>query len=170
MTQRCHYMWRADGNAPHDWQVKPLRLLAREPKRPVEHPLPTFLYPHRHFAFCIAPFYGSVIESQAVLADFDQAKAGIVTRVQTIAFGGDAIPVELPLTTIGIVIQLFHDVQNGPGHNLRVVRIQTLESIDDLSDLLPRKRFDSVSSIRHPMCSALAGDEFLLLGRHDRHG
>jgi len=48
-----------------------------------------------------------------VLADFDKAKARTVTRVQIIAFGGDAIAVELSLTTVGIVIELFHDVQNG---------------------------------------------------------
>jgi hypothetical protein len=73
-----------------------------------------------------------------VLADFDQAKAGIVTRVQAIAFGGDAIAVELPLTTLGIVVELFHDVQNGTRDSVWVVRIQVFESIDDMADLSPQ--------------------------------
>jgi hypothetical protein len=92
--------------------VKPLRLLAWKPKSAVKHPLPPFLYPDGHLAFRIAPFFGPVIESQPVLADFDKAKARIVNGVQTIPLGGDAIAVELPLTTIGIVIEFFHDVQN----------------------------------------------------------
>src|SRR5437868_4267602 len=109
MTQGCHHIGRADGNPPHDRQTKPLWHLARESKSSVEHPLPPFLYPHWHFAFRIATFLGPVIKSQAVLADFDKAKPGIVSRVQTIAFGGDAVAEELSLTTIGIVIELLHD-------------------------------------------------------------
>src|SRR5258708_7356351 len=113
MTQRCHHIWRADGNPPHDRQTKPLWHLAWRPKRAVEHPSPPFLYPLRYFAFRIAPLFWPVIKSQAVLADLNKAKASIVTRIQAVAFGGDAIAMEMSLATIGIVIELFDDVQNG---------------------------------------------------------
>jgi len=122
--------------------MKPLRLLAWKSKSAVEHPLPTFLYPGCHVAFRIAPFYWPVIESQAVLTDLDKAKAGIVARVQPIPLGGDAIAVELSLVPIGIVIKLFHDVQNGARDNVRVVRIEAFESIDNLTDLFPGECFD----------------------------
>jgi hypothetical protein len=94
---------------------------AWRPKSAVEYPFPPFLDPYRHLTFGIATFFRSVVESQTVLADFDEAKTRIVTRVQTIPFGGDAIAVELSLATFGIAIEFLHDVQNGAGDNFGVV-------------------------------------------------
>jgi hypothetical protein len=111
---------------------------AWKPESAVEYPFPPFLDPYPHFTCGIAPFFGCVIEAQTVLADFDKAKTGIVGRAQTIAFGGDAIAVELSPATIGIVIELLHDIQHRAWDDLGVVGIETFEPVDDLSDLSPR--------------------------------
>src|SRR5580700_7186429 len=71
-SQRFHNIWRADCDSPHDWRAKPVRLSARNPESTIHDPLPAFLYPERHLAIRVASFFRPVVESQSMLAGFDE--------------------------------------------------------------------------------------------------
>ena len=60
--------------------------------------------------------------------------------VQHVAFGRDAVPIQLPLRSFRVRVDVIcvHQIENRSLYSTRVVRIQGRESINDLLYFFPR--------------------------------